>query len=216
MIKILDEQTSIFNQFLVEIRDVNIQNDKMRFRRNLERMGEIMAYEISKDLAFVDKETQTPLGVAQSKVLETQPVIATVLRAGLPMHQGFLNYFDNAENSFISAYRKYNKDGKFDIELEYLSSPSLDGKVLILTDTMLASGASIVLAYKAMLKKGTPKHTYIASLIASNEGINYVQRHLPSNKISLILGAVDKELTAKSYIVPGLGDAGDLAYGEKE
>ncbi len=216
MIKILNEQMSIFNQFLVEIRDVNIQKDKMRFRRNLERMSEIIAYEISKELTFVEKSTQTPLGVSISMVLESQPVIATVLRAGLPMHQGFLNYFDNAENSFISAYRKYSKDGKFDIELEYLSSPSIDGKILILTDTMLASGASIVLAYKAMLKRGKPKHTYIASLIASNEGINYVQRHLPSKDISFILGAVDKELTAKSYIVPGLGDAGDLAYGEKE
>ncbi len=216
MITVLNDKTSIFNQFLSEIRDVNIQKDKMRFRRNLERMGEIMAYEISKEINFKDTEIQTPLGISKCKTIEKQPVIASIMRAGLPLHQGFLNYFDNAENSFISAYRKYNKNDGFNIKLEYLSTPDLTNKTLILSDTMLATGTSIVLAYKALLKNGTPKKTYIVSLIASNEGVEYLKKHLPQKNTKIFLGAVDNELTAHSYIVPGLGDAGDLAYGEKQ
>lgn len=216
MITILSEKTSVFNQFLSEIRNVNIQKDKMRFRRNLERMGEIIAYEISKDIDYIDTETQTPLGVSNCKTIQNQPVIASIMRAGLPMHQGILNYFDNAENSFISAYRKYNKNDGFDIKLEYLSSPDLTDKTLILADTMLATGASVALAYKALLKNGTPKKTYIVSLIASNEGVEYLKRNIPQKNTKIILGAVDNELTAQSYIVPGLGDAGDLAYGIKQ
>ena len=216
MITVLNEKTSVFNQFLSEIRDINIQKDKMRFRRNLERMGEIMAYEISKKINFKDTEIQTPLGVSVCKTIDKQPVIASIMRAGLPLHQGFLNYFDNAENSFISAYRKYNKNDGFDIKLEYLSTPDLTGKTLILVDTMLATGASVVLAYKALLKNGTPQKTYIVSLIASNEGVEYLKKNLSQKNTKIFLGAIDNELTAHSYIVPGLGDAGDLAYGEKQ
>jgi len=216
MITVLNEKTSVFNQFLSEIRDINIQKDKMRFRRNLERMGEIMAYEISKEINFKDTEIQTPLGVSVCKTIDKQPVIASIMRAGLPLHQGFLNYFDNAENSFISAYRKYNKNDGFDIKLEYLSTPDLTGKTLILVDTMLATGASVVLAYKALLKNGTPQKTYIVSLIASNEGVEYLKKNLSQKNTKIFLGAIDNELTAHSYIVPGLGDAGDLAYGEKQ
>ncbi len=216
MVKILNEKPSIFNQFLSEIRNINIQKDKMRFRRNLERMGEIIAYEISKEINYTDTEIQTPLGISNCKTIAKQPVIASIMRAGLPLHQGFLNYFDNAENSFISAYRKYNKNDGFDIKLEYLSTPDLNNKTLILADTMLATGASVVLAYKALLKNGTPKTTYIVSLIASNEGVEYLKKNLPQKNIKIFLGAIDNELTAHSYIVPGLGDAGDLAYGKKQ
>jgi uracil phosphoribosyltransferase len=215
MVHILGLKNSIFNQFISEIRDVKIQKDSMRFRRNLERMGEIMAYEISKTMEYADKEITTPLGETSIPLLKNQPVIATILRAGLPLHQGFLNYFDNAENAFISAYRKHNKDGSFNIEVEYLSSPFITDKTLILTDPMLATGASIVLVYKAMMQRGKPKHTHIVSLIASSEGIEYVKKYLPENDITLWCGAVDEELTAQSYIVPGLGDAGDLAFGIK-
>ena len=216
MVTVFNEKPSVFNQYLSEIRDINIQKDKMRFRRNLERMGEIMAYEISKKIDFKDTEIQTPLGISNCKTIKNQPVIASIMRAGLPLHQGFLNYFDNAENSFISAYRKYNKNDGFDIKLEYLSSPDISGKTVILADTMLATGASVVLAYKALLKNGTPKQTFIVSLIASNEGVEYLKKNLPQKNIKIYLGAIDNELTAHSYIVPGLGDAGDLAYGEKQ
>lgn len=215
MVHILSEQNSIFNQFVAELRDITIQKDSMRFRRNLERMGEIMSYEISKTLEYQKRETTTPLGIAETSHLVSQPVIATILRAGLPMHIGVLNYFDKAQNAFISAYRRHHKDNTFDIHVEYVSSPSLDDKVLILCDPMIATGASIVLAYKAILSKGTPKHVHIISAISSKEGVDYVKANIPSKNFTIWCGAVDEELTAHSYIVPGLGDAGDLAYGEK-
>jgi len=214
MINILGNQNSIFNQYIAEIRDVEIQGDSMRFRRNLERMGEIFAYEISKNLEWVNKDVITPLGTAKVPVLKDQPVLATILRAGLPLHQGLLNYFDRAGNSFVSAYRKHHKDGSFDIQVEYLSSSDLTDKVLILTDPMLATGGSMVLAYKALLKKGQPKHTHIVTAIASVEGVDYAKKHLPEN-VTFWVGAMDEELTVQSYIVPGLGDAGDLAFGNK-
>lgn len=215
MIQNLSLQHSIFNQFVAELRDTAIQKDGMRFRRNLERMGEIMSYEISKKLNYETRETQTPLGIAQTSHLVAQPVIATILRAGLPMHIGVLNYFDQAENAFISAYRKHHKDNSFDIHVEYVSSPNLNGKTLILCDPMIATGSSIVLAYKAILEKGTPKHTHIISAISSQQGVDFVKANLPTNDFTIWCGAIDEELTSHSYIVPGLGDAGDLAYGVK-
>lgn len=215
MVHNLSEQNSIFNQFIAELRDINIQKDGMRFRRNLERMGEIMSYEISKTLEYQKKETTTPLGIAETSHLISQPVIATILRAGLPMHIGVLNYFDNAQNAFISAYRRHHKDNSFDIHVEYVSSPNLDGKILILCDPMIATGSSIVLAYKAILAKGTPKHVHIISAISSKEGVDYVRANMPTKNFTIWCGAIDEELTAHSYIVPGLGDAGDLAFGEK-
>jgi len=215
MVHILSEQNSIFNQYVAELRDVTIQKDSMRFRRNLERMGEIMGYEISKTMAYETRETKTPLGIAETKHLAAQPVIATILRAGLPLHIGVLNYFDSAENAFISAYRRHHKDNTFDIHVEYVSSPNLDGKTLILCDPMIATGASIVLAFKALLAKGTPSHTHIISSISSRQGIDYVKANMPNKNFTIWCGAMDEELTAHSYIVPGLGDAGDLAFGTK-
>jgi uracil phosphoribosyltransferase len=214
-VKILDKELSIASQFMAEIRDVNTQKDSMRFRRNLERIGEIFAYEISKTMSFDKKEVQTSLGVSDEFVFKQQPVIATILRAGLPLHQGLLNYFDAAQNGFISAYRKHHKDGTFDIELEYLACPSIEKKVVILSDPMIATGSSIVLAYKALLSKGKPAHVHIVSVIGSTEGLEYAKRNLPNN-VTIWMAALDEELTAQSYIVPGLGDAGDLAFGEKE
>lgn len=214
MVNILGNTNSIFNQYLAEIRDITIQGDSMRFRRNLERMGEIFAYEISKELNWVKKEVTTPLGISNVTVLENQPVISSILRAGLPLHQGLLNVFDKGENAFVSAFRKHHKDGTFDIQVEYLSSPDLQNKVLILADPMLATGASMALTYKAMLKKGIPSKTHIVAVIASVQGVNYIKQNLPDN-VTLWIGAIDDELTAQSYIVPGLGDAGDLAFGNK-
>jgi len=211
----LSEENSLFNSFVRELRDVEIQNDRMRFRRNLERIGEVMAYEMSKTFPFETLDVTTPLGTAQETVMAEQPVVATILRAGLPMHIGFLNYFDRADNSFISAYRKHLKNDEFKIEIEYLSSPKIDDRILILNDPMLASGSSMVLGYQAMLNKGTPKHVHVACIIASKEGLEYVKRNMPENS-TIWVGAVDDELTAQSYIVPGLGDAGDLAFGSKE
>jgi uracil phosphoribosyltransferase len=214
MVQIIGKHNSVFNQYIAEIRDAEIQKDSMRFRKNLERIGEVLAYEISKTFDYEDKEVTTPLGAATVAVMRKQPVIATILRAGLPLHQGVLNYFDRAENAFVSAYRRHHKDGSFDIHVEYLSSPDLNGKELILCDPMLATGSSMVLAYKALLRKGKPKHTHIVSVIASMEGIEFVKKQLPES-VSIWTGAVDDELTVQSYIVPGLGDAGDLAYGNK-
>lgn len=214
MIHILGNENSIFTEFISEIRDEQIQSDRMRFRRNMERMGEIFAYEISKKLNYAIEDVTTSLGVAKVPKLAEQPVVATILRAGLPLHIGILNYFDQADNAFISAYRKHHKDGTFDVQVEYLSSPDLDDRILILCDPMLATGTSMVLAFNALLKKGKPKHTHIVSVIASTEGVNYAKMHLPEN-VSLWMGAIDEELTAQSYIVPGLGDAGDLAFGVK-
>ena len=211
----LGKLNSIFNQYIAEIRDIDIQKDSMRFRRNCERMGEIFAYEISKQLDYIDNEITTPLGSTTINLLFEQPVLSTILRAGLPVHQGLLNYFDKAENAFVSAYRKHHKDGSFDIELEYLASPDLTDKTIILSDPMLASGSSIVVTYKALLEKGKPKKLHLVTLIASRQGIEYVKKYLPENT-TIWVGAIDEELTAQSYIVPGLGDAGDLAYGSKE
>jgi uracil phosphoribosyltransferase len=212
----LSQQHTVFNQFMAEIRDVEVQKDSMRFRRNLERVGEIIAYEISKTLAYEGRSVTTPLGVSNCEVLVEQPVLATILRAGLPLHQGLLNYFDQAENTFISAYRlHHDNDDAFDVEVEYLASPDLQGKTVILCDPMLATGASMVLAYKALLDRGVPRQIHVATVIASEQGIRFVQEHLPPETI-IWAGDIDSELTSRSYIVPGLGDAGDLAYGSKE
>jgi uracil phosphoribosyltransferase len=215
MIHNLALQNSILNQFVAEIRDCEIQKDSMRFRKNLERIGEIFAYEISKTFLYKPAQITTSLGIADMKVLAVNPVIATILRAGLPLHTGILNYFDKAQNGFISAYRKHHKNNTFEIVLEYLACPDLNEKVVILCDPMLASGASIVLAYKALLAKGTPKHTHIVTAIASSEGIAYVKANMPSINYTIWCAAIDEELTAHAYIVPGLGDAGDLAFGDK-
>ncbi len=215
MIKELGKQNSIFSHFIAEVRDMEIQKDSLRFRKNLERMGEIFAYEISKTLEYSELEVITPFGIANAKKLKEQPVIATLLRAGLPLHQGLLNIFDKATNAFASVSRKYEKDGFFDLKFGYLSSPGIEDKVLILSDALIASGSSMALAYKHLLQKGNPKHIHVVSAIASTEGISYIKKHLPSRKLTFWLGEIDDELTAKSYIVPGLGDAGDLAFGEK-
>ena len=215
MVHILGENNSLLNQFIAEIRDEIIQKDSMRFRRNLERVGEIFAYEISKNLIYKTREVTTPLGVAKIPVLEQQPVLATILRAGLPLHNGLLNYFDKAENCFISAYRKYGPDGEFHIEFEYIASPHLDNKIVIMSDPMLATGASMEIAYHALLEKGSPSHVHLVSVIASKQGIDHVLKTLPNDRITLWIGAVDPVMTPNSYIVPGLGDAGDLAFGEK-
>jgi len=199
-----------------EIRHEVIQKDSMRFRRNLERTSEIFAYEISKNLEYETQDIQTPLGISQINVLKEQPVIASILRAGLPMHQGLLNVFDKADNGFISAYRKYEKDGQFNIKLEYAACPKLTNRTLIVTDPMLATGSSFELAVKELKKYGKPKHIHLVILIASKEGISYLKKKLNFSNITLWVGAIDDELTAKSYIVPGLGDAGDLAFGTKK
>jgi len=214
MVHNLGLSNSLMNQFVAELRNVEVQQDRMRFRRNLERIGEVIAYEISKLLIYEEVEITTPLGTAIMNLAKEQPVIATILRAGLPMHQGFLNYFDHADNAFISAYRKHHKDGSFEIALEYVSCPSLENRTLILCDPMLATGSSMVMTYKAMLEKGVPRHTHIVCAIASAQGIAHVKSHLSEN-VTIWAAAVDDELTAQSYIVPGLGDAGDLAFGEK-
>ena len=211
----LSLQHSVFNQFMSEIRDSELQADSLRFRRNLERMGEIMAYEISKTMNYVTRSVTTPLGVCDCSVLAEQPVLATILRAGLPLHRGLLNIFDRAENTFISAYRiHHNDDDAFDVEVEYLASPSLDGKTVILCDPMLATGSSMVLAYKALLERGKPRDIHVVTVIASEQGIRFVQQNLPA-ETTVWAGAIDNELTSRAYIVPGLGDAGDLAYGDK-
>lgn len=215
MVHQLNLNNSIFNSFIAEIRDKEIQKDPLRFRRNLERIGEVMAYELSKKLPFKEKAVETPLGTAHEKLIQEQPVLATILRAGLPLHIGLLNYFDRAENAFISAYRKTTSSTEFEIEIEYLSSPKIDDKVLILNDPMLASGASMVLGYQAMLQKGTPKELHVVAIIASKAGLDYAQKNLPEGT-HFWIGAIDEQLNDKSYIIPGLGDAGDLAFGTKE
>lgn len=216
MIKEIGKKNSIFNTFLAELRDVSIQKDRLRFRRNLERMGEIFAYEISKMLEYKKSDIETPLGEAHMSLMTEQPVLATILRAGLPLHQGMLNFFDNAENAFISAYRKYNANEDFVIKLNYVSSPDIQDKVLILTDPMLATGGSIVASLKGIFEKGTPKHTHVVCVLASEEGIKTIKKSFATKNMTLWIGAIDDELTDKAYIVPGLGDAGDLAYGDKE
>ena len=215
MVTILGNENSMLNQYIAEIRDVEIQKDSMRFRSNLYRIGEIFAYEISKKIEWDKKEITTKLGEAIVPVLKEYPVLATILRAGLPLHQGMLNFFDKSENAFVSAYRKHHKDGSFDIKIEYCSSPSLENRLLILSDPMLATGYSMHLTYKELIKKGKPSHTHIVAVIASSQGVEYIKKYFSSSNISLWVGAVDDELTAQAYIVPGLGDAGDLAYGKK-
>ena len=207
---------SIFNHFIREIRDVKIQNDPLRFRRNIERIGEIFAYEISKKMNYENKDITTPLGISSESLMTEAPVLATILRAGLPLHQGLLNYFDRSDNTFISAYRKHKKGSDFVIKIEYMASPSLEGKTVILCDPMLASGSSMVLAMEALLSKGNPRHIHVVAIIASSEGIQYLKENSPVKNWTLWVGAEDEEMTAQSYIVPGLGDAGDLAFGEKE
>jgi len=215
MVNVIGKSNSIFNQFIYEIRDENIQKDRLRFRKNLERIGEIFAYEISKTLSWTNKEVTTPLGTLDIPVLNNYPVIASVLRAGLPLHQGLLNYFDLSENAFISAYRKTNKVGSFNIQIEYASSPDLTDKTLILCDAMLATGASMVLTHKELQTKGKPAHTHIVAILASVQGLEYMEKHINKNNTTIWVGAIDDELTAEAYIVPGLGDAGDLAFGSK-
>ncbi|MDF1546646.1 MAG: uracil phosphoribosyltransferase [Bacteroidales bacterium] len=207
---------SILNQFISEIRNVDIQTDSMRFRKNLERIGEIFAYEISKKLTYESKIIKTSLGELEMLLPKNDVVVASILRAGLPLHNGILNFFDGAQNAFISAFRKYHKDGSFDIQFGYLSSPDITNKTMIISDPMLATGSSMVLAYKSMLKKGNPAYTHIVSVIASKEGVEYLKKNISDKNYTLWLGAIDDELTAKAYIVPGLGDAGDLAFGSKE
>ncbi len=215
MIRNLGAQNSIFNQYISEIRDSVIQQDHLRFRYNMERLGGIFAYEISRTMEYETREVVTSLGIAEVPVLKQAPVLGTILRAGLPLHKGLLNVFDKADNAFVSAYRRHTKDGGFDIQVEYVSSPDLTGRELILCDPMLATGASLVLSYKALLHKGKPKHTHIVTLITSTEGVEYIKRYLSSEEVTLWVGAIDEELTAQAYIVPGLGDAGDLAFGSK-
>ncbi len=211
----LSENNSVLKHYLKEIRSVKIQKDSMRFRRNMERIGEIMAYEISKTMRYKAEEVKTPLGMAPTEVIDEKIVIATILRAGLPFHTGFLSYFDSAENAFVSAYRKYKDALKFDIFIEYIASPNLDGKTVIITDPMLATGSSMELAYGALLTKGKPAHIHIATVISSQVAIDYVASHFPETKTTVWAAAIDPELNEHSYIIPGLGDAGDLAYGEK-
>lgn len=213
MIYNLSESPSIANKFIAQLRDQEVQKDSMRFRRNLERIGEVMAYEISKKMDFVEQATETPLGISTAQVPLDKVVLGTILRAGLPLHQGLLNYFDNAENAFISAYRQHHKDGSFEIKVEYVSCPDLTGKTLIIADPMLATGASMSLTIKALKEFGAPKEIHAVIAIASTEGVRYLRRKHPD--VQIWMGACDDELTAKSYIVPGLGDAGDLSFGEK-
>jgi uracil phosphoribosyltransferase len=213
MIFVLNKTNTIGNQFLAELRGANIQQEKPRFRRNLERLGEILAYEISKKLKYIAAEVQTPLGIAPVNVPDNQPVLCTILRAGLPFHQGFMNYFDKSPSAFVTAYRKVKKTGAFIINIDHISSPDLNGKTLIICDTMLATGQSMVQVCKELIATYEIKELHIAAVIASTEGIEHVKANLP--KANLWLGAIDEEMTSKAYIVPGLGDAGDLAFGEK-
>jgi len=215
MVQELGKSNSIFNEFLRQVRDEHIQKDRMRMRRNMERLGEIFAYEISKVFDYQKEEITTPLGTAEMNLPVQMPVLATIMRAGLPFHQGFLNYFDSADSAFVSAYRQHLKnEDEFEVKVEYLSSPSLKDKQLIIADPMLATGTSMVLVHNALLEKGKPSHVHIAALLASKEGVAFLKKSLPKNH-TLWVGAIDDELTAQSYIVPGLGDAGDLCYGIK-
>ncbi|MFM2014826.1 MAG: uracil phosphoribosyltransferase [Bacteroidota bacterium] len=210
----LSKNNSLLNHWVAELRDVNVQNDRMRFRRNIERIGEVAAYELSKTLQFKSVEVTTPLGIAPTQCLTEQPVLATILRAGLPLHQGMLNYFDKADNAFISAYRKHHPDGSFEISLEYLSCPNLNDRILILCDPMLATGASLVETIQAIQKTYTPSQIHIVVTIASQKGIEHVEKELGADT-PIWCAAIDPTLNDKSYIVPGLGDAGDLAFGTK-
>jgi uracil phosphoribosyltransferase len=211
----LGKKNSVFNNFISQIREIKIQQDSMRFRRNLERIGEVFAYEISKELDYDIQNITTPLGTATSSVIKDQLVLATILRAGLPLHQGFLNYFDNSESAFISAYRNHETEEDFNIKVEYLSMPNINGKVLVIVDPMIATGKSFITSLNSILKKGNPKYLHIVGVIASKDGVEYLQNNISLNNCSLWIGNQDQHLNSRSYIVPGLGDAGDLAYGKK-
>jgi uracil phosphoribosyltransferase len=213
MLHLLSDTPSIANQYIAQLRDINVQTDSMRFRRNMERLGECIGYELSKELNYVEYSVETPLGQAPVELPAEELVLANILRAGLPLHQGLLNVFDDAGNAFVSAYRKHHKDGTFEIEVEYLSCPDLENKVLIVCDPMLATGASMVLATQALLANGKPSMIHFVVAIGARLGLEHLRRNFPDAHIWL--GALDEELTAKSYIVPGLGDAGDLSYGAK-
>ena len=206
---------TLLDQFISEMRDINIQKDRLRFRTNLTRIGEIMAYEMSKCLPFSDKEITTPLGIATVPTLVEHPIITTILRAGLPFQQGFMNFYDHSKSAFLAGFRKSDNCGSFEIKMDYITAPSVENKIVILNDTMLATGQSFEIAYQYLLNFGTPKHIHIAAVIASKDGIEYLQQKLPENKTTIWVGAIDNELNVKSYIIPGLGDAGDLAFGEK-
>lgn len=212
----LGKKNTIFNHFISEIRDVNIQFDSMRFRRNIERIGEVFAYEISKEMDYSNKNITTPLGISSESLMIESPVLATILRAGIPLHQGLLNYFDNSDSAFISAYRKHTKGNAFEIKIEYMSSPDLNDKIVILCDPMIASGTSMVMAMEAILSKGIPKHIHVVGVIASSEGLEYLKANSPIKEYTIWIGAEDTKMNNQSYIIPGLGDAGDLAYGEKK
>ena len=216
MVHILSNTPSVLNVFISEIRDAEIQKDRLRFRFNFERLGEIFAYEISRQLEYIEKEVVTQLGLAMVPVLRENPVLAVIMRAGLPFHQGFLNVFDHSDNAFVSAYRKTHKDGSFTINVEYSQVTDINDKVLIICDAMLASGTSMVNTYRDLMLKGKPKHVHLVSVLASEEGLDYIRKHIPQQDIDIWVGVIDEELTAQSLIVPGLGDAGDLAFGKKE
>ncbi len=210
----LEEKNSILNKFIAEVRDVKMQSDKMRFRRNIERIGEILGYELSKTLIYKENAITSPLGVSKISLLDEELVICSILRAGLPLHNGLLNYFDNAENSFISAYRHHSSKTEFEIKVEYLASPSLEGKTLILADPMLATGLSFIHVFNALKAMGTPKNIHLVSVIGSKQGIETLQKELPDH-VKLWIATVDNDLDEHGYIVPGLGDAGDLCFGTK-
>ena len=210
----LSEKHSLVCNWVSELRNTEVQEDRLRFRRNLERIGEVVAYEISKQMPWKTQEIPTPLGIHESKVLDAQPVLATILRAGLPLHNGMLNYFDKADNAFISAYRKHHRDGSFEISLEYMSCPVLDNRIIIISDPMLATGASIVKTIQYMKSQGVPAEIHVVVAIACTVGIDYIIREC-GEAVTIWCGDIDDELTAKGYIVPGLGDAGDLAFGTK-
>ncbi len=212
----LGEKNSILNKFVAQMRDKNIQKDSMRFRRNLERLGEIFAYEISQQMEASPKDVVTPLGIASIPTYDEKVVAATILRAGLPLHQGIINYFDDAQNAFVTAYRKYHKGEEFHIKIEYCSTPDLTGKTLILADTMLATGASLEVALKRLCEEGEPAHIHLVCPISSAYAVEYLQKHILRDNVTLWVAAIDEELTSHSYIVPGLGDAGDLAFGVKK
>jgi uracil phosphoribosyltransferase len=215
MVNILGNKNTVLDQFMAQLRDAEVQKDSMRFRRNLERMGEIFAYEISKVLSYEKREVITQLGSAEVPILTEKLVLLTILRAGLPLHQGLLNIFDNAQNGFISAYRKYNEDG-FNVHVEYVSCPNLENKTVILSDPMLASGESAVKAIRALAEFGKPKHIHLVCVLASEVGVEKIRKTFSRKDLTIWLGAIDMEMTAQAYLVPGLGDAGDLAFGEKE
>jgi len=211
----IGSKNSIVNHFLYELRDASVQQDSMRFRRNMERVGEVFAYEISKTMGYEPREVITSLGTAEVQLMKNKPVLATILRAGLPLHQGLLNYFDKADNAFVSAYREHRKDDEFSIQIEYVSCPEIENKLLILSDPMLATGHSMVSSFKALIAHGKPSHTHFVAVVASVQGVEYLKRMLPKSGTTIWVAAIDDELTAQGYIVPGLGDAGDLAFGTK-